>query len=106
MVQMYLLRPKGLRTAFAFAQVCTLVGRKTVGANECANASAVGFRQDERDLGRASQSSVVKSSPSSVSEAAVLTIVTIWLAGPPRRSAEAARPGRQPDEPNATTTRL
>ena len=51
MVQMYLLRPKGVGTAFVFEQVCTLVGRETVGANECANASAVGFRQDERDLG-------------------------------------------------------
>ena len=50
-VQMYLLRPQGARTAFVFEQVCSLVGRETVGAHECANASAVGFRQDERDLG-------------------------------------------------------
>jgi hypothetical protein len=51
MVQMYLLRPEGLRTAFVFEQVCMLVGREAVGANECANASAMGFRQDERNLG-------------------------------------------------------
>ena len=51
MVQMYLLRPKGVRTAFVLEQVCTLVGREAVGANECANASAVRLRQDERDLG-------------------------------------------------------
>jgi hypothetical protein len=48
---MYLLRPKGVRTVFVFEQVCTLIGRETVGADECANASALRFRQDERDLG-------------------------------------------------------
>ena len=51
MVHMYLLRPQGLRTAFVFEQVSTLGSRETVGANDCANASAVGLRQDERNLG-------------------------------------------------------
>ena len=42
---------------------------ETVGANECANACAVRFRQNERDLGsKASQSSAVKSSPNSASK--------------------------------------
>ena len=48
---MRLLRRKGVRAAFVFEQVYALVGRETVGANECASPSAVRFRQDERDLG-------------------------------------------------------
>ena len=51
LVQKRLFRPEGVRATFVFEQVCTMVGREAVGANESANPSAEGFRQDERDLG-------------------------------------------------------